>query len=119
MSEELYELYEKLDKQIKVQMLKVIKQYMNNCKGSKNDKLLSLSFGFLGNMEDLRDNFGGEIDLEEHPALVQALKNGIDLGEAFWVVLTDAICIYDFDSEYPEYDEFLNAVENRYNLEVA
>lgn len=111
-------LYKKVEQQINNKMLAVIKRCMSNCKGSENDKLLSQPFGFLGDMEDLRDNLGNTIDLAEYPDLVHALKHGGDLGEAFWVTLIDANYAYGFSSEYPEYGAFLDDVEQE-NLEVA
>ena len=108
-------LYKKVEQQINSKMLAVIKRCMSNCKGSEDDKLLSQPFGFLSDMEDLRDNLGGVIDFEEHPTLAKALENGVDLGEAFWITLTEGIYIYDFDQEY-EYDKFLNNVKDCYVL---
>lgn len=110
------ELYEKLIQQIEDKMKRVIEEYNSKPNGSP----LDLPFVDLGMMDSLRfaldcDTF----DLDSHPKVISALKHGIDLGEVFWGTLVKADYAYDFNSEYPEYDEFLSAVENRYNLEVA
>lgn len=108
-------LHEKLIQQIESKMKHVIEEYTI----MPNSTLLDLPFVDLGQMDDLRCAVENDVlDLDSHPALVKALKHGGNLGEAFWVTLIDANYAYGFSSEYPEYDAFLDDVEQE-NLEVA
>ncbi|MFK5706186.1 hypothetical protein ACI3E1_07095 [Ligilactobacillus sp. LYQ139] len=111
------ELTQKLFEQIKDMQFAVIATRLKNGRGSQRDKLLTLPFLDLGQMDCVLFAVDCEyLGIENHPKLVQALKNGTNLGAAFWSTLSDATYGYDFTGDDPDYETFLDDVEAVLNL---
>ena len=111
------ELWQKLFEQIEDMQFAVINTRLKNGRGSRKDKLLTLPFLDLGQMECVQFAADCEyLGIENHPKLVQALKNGTNLGAAFWSTLSGANLGYDFTGDAPNFDTFLDDVEVNLNL---
>ena len=108
------ELTQKLFEQIEDMQFAVIATRLKNGRGSQRDKLLTLPFLDLGQMDCVLFAVDCEyLGIENHPKLVKALKNGTNLGAAFWSTLSD---VYDFTGDDPDYETFLDDVEADLNL---
>ena len=108
------ELRQKLVTQIEDMQFAVIETQLKNGHGSRKAKLLTLPFRDLGQMECVQFAANCEyLGIENHPKLVKALKNGTNLGAAFWSTLSDA---YDFTGDDPDFETFLADVEADLNL---
>lgn len=107
------ELYEKLIQQIEDKMELII----NECLRDPSKHLLDLPFTELSEMNELRCMFDNEMfdtDLESHPKLVNAFKQGVDLGEIFWETVSWDDCFYCFIRDDSEFDRFLDDAEKTY-----
>lgn len=111
------ELTQKLVEQIEDMQFAVINTRLKNGRGSRKAKLLTLPFLDLGQMECVQFAVGCEyLGIENHPKLVKALKNGTNLGAAFWSALSDANLGYDFTGDDPNFEPFLEDVEAELGL---
>lgn len=111
------ELRQKLFEQIEDMQFAVINTRLKDGRGSQRDKLLTLPFLDLGLMDCVLFAVDCEyLGIENHPKLVKALKNGTNLGAAFWSTLSGANLGYDFTGDDPNFDTFLDDVEADLNL---
>lgn len=111
------ELTQKLVAQIEDMQFAVINTRLKNGRGSRKAKLLTLPFLDLGQMECIQFAVDCEyLGIENHPKLVKALKNGTNLGAAFWSTLSGANLGYDFTGDDPNFETFLEDVETNLNL---
>lgn len=110
------ELTQKLFEQIEDMQFAVINTRLKNGRRSWKEKLLTLPFLDLGQMECVQFAVDCEyLGIENHPKLVKALKNGTNLGAA-WSTLSGANLGYDFTGDDPNFEPFLDDVEAELNL---